>query len=259
MQNTRPEQQGRRAMNTRAKACNRQGPTRKGKTMQILKGDNVYIHHSVKYYGSNHVGNDTMIMENVILGYPTSDIFLMIRDKKLRIEDIDYVGCLIGTNSILRPGVAIYKGTVIGNDVRTGHNVLVREQCEIGNNVLLGTNVVVDNDARIGSFVSIQSSVYIPTGTVIEDHVFLGPNCVFLNDRYPIRRKNAPLQPPIIRKGATIGGNASILPGIEVGEGAFVAANAVVTKNVPPWHLAAGSPARFKKLDKDLQVHNYIY
>jgi acetyltransferase-like isoleucine patch superfamily enzyme len=200
-----------------------------------------------------------MLMENVILGYPTSDIFLQLRDNKDDIESLQYQGCRIGSNTILRPGVSVYKDSVIGNDVRTGHNVLIRERCVIGNNVLLGTNVVVDNNTTIGSFVSIQSSVYIPTGTIIEDYVFLGPNCVLLNDMYPIRIKDAPLKAPIIRKGASIGGNATLLPGIEVGEGALVAASAVVTKNVPPWHLAAGSPARFTKLKKDLQVLNHIY
>lgn len=226
--------------------------------MQIITGKNVYIHSSVKYYGKNYVGDDTMIMENVVLGYPTSDIFLQIRDGQGNIDDLQYDGCRIGINSILRPGVAVYKDTVLGNDVRTGHNVLIREKCTIGNNVLLGTNVVVDNNTTIGSFVSIQSSVYIPTGTTIEDYVFLGPNCVLLNDLFPIRQ-NIPLKAPIIRKGASIGGNASILPGIEVGEGALVAASAVVTKNVPPWHMAVGTPARFIKLKEEHKIYNQIY
>lgn len=227
--------------------------------MKIITGENVYIHESIKYYGINYIGRDTMIMENVILGYPTTDIFFKIRDKKQKIEKLKYEGCKIGNNSILRSGVTIYKDTILGDDVRTGHNVLVRENCEIGNNVLLGTNVVVDNNTKIGSFVSIQSSVYIPTGTIIEDYVFLGPNCVLLNDKYPIRQRKVSLKAPIIKKGATIGGNATLLPGIQIGEGALVSASAVVTKNVPAWHLAIGAPARFIKLKKALKVFNYIY
>ncbi len=225
----------------------------------IVKGTNVFIHDSVKSYGTNHVGDNSMIMENVILGYPTSDIFLELRDNKELIENIKYEGCKIGSNSILRPGVAVYKDTIIGNDVRTGHNVLIREKCVVGNNVLLGTNVVIDNNTKIGNYVSIQSSVYIPTGSTIEDYVFLGPNCVLLNDMYPIRFKGAPLTAPVIRKGASIGGNASLLPGIEVGEGAIVAGGAIVTKNVPAWHMAIGAPARFVELREDLRVYNHIY
>jgi len=227
--------------------------------VHIVRGKNVYIHNSVKSYGTNYVGDNSMIMENVILGYPTSDIFLELRDKNEVIDNLQYEGCKIGSNSILRPGVAVYKDTVIGNDVRTGHNVLIRERCVVGDNVLLGTNVVIDNNTTIGSHVSIQSSVYIPTGTTIADYVFLGPNCVFLNDMYPIRFKGVPLKAPVIRKGASIGGNATLLPGIEVGEGAIIAASSVVTKNVPDWHMAIGAPAKFVKLRKELRQYNYIY
>ncbi|MGV8059399.1 MAG: DapH/DapD/GlmU-related protein [Smithellaceae bacterium] len=227
--------------------------------VRIIKGVNVYIHGSVKSYGTNYVGDNSMIMENVILGYPTSDIFVELRNKNEVVEDLQYEGCKIGSNSILRPGVAVYKDTIIGNDVRTGHNVLIREKCVVGNNVLLGTNVVIDNNSTIGNNVSIQSSVYIPTGSTIEDYVFLGPNCVLLNDMYPIRFKGALLTAPIIRKGASIGGNATLRPGIEVGEGAIVAAGAIVTKNVPAWHMAMGSPAKFVKLKKELCAYNHIY
>jgi len=227
--------------------------------MKIHKGENVYIHESATSYGINHVKDNTIIMENVILGYPTSDIFLHIQSGKQRLEELDYEGCRIGANSILRAGTAVYKGTVIGDDVRTGHNVLVREQCMIGNNVLLGTNVVVDSNTTIANYVSIQSSVYIPMGTVIEDYVFLGPNCVLLNDKYPIRQENTVLKSPVLRNGASIGGNATLLPGIEVGEGALVASGAVVTRDVPPWHMAIGAPAQFIELKEELRTYNYIY
>jgi len=227
--------------------------------MQIIKGENTYIHETVKFYGNNYVGDNSMLMENVIVGYPTSDIFLEIRDGKRDIRDMRYKGSKIGHHTILRSGVIVYKDTTIGNHVRTGHSVLIREKCLVGDNVLLGTNVVVDNNTKIGNFVSIQSGVYIPAGTIIEDYVFLGPNCALLNDMYPVRQKKAVLKAPIIRKGATIGGNATLLPGVEIGEGALVAASAVVTRNVPAWHLAIGVPAKFKKLNKKLQVYNYIY
>jgi acetyltransferase-like isoleucine patch superfamily enzyme len=116
---------------------------------------------------------------------------------------------------------------------------------------------VIDNNTRIGSRVSIQSTVYIPTGTIIEDRVFIGPNAVFLNDRFPVRLEE-PLTAPRIRRGPTIGGNATILPGVTVGEGAFVAAGAIVTADVPPWHLAIGSPARFRRLPARLRRTNKI-
>ena len=87
--------------------------------------------------------------------------------------------------------------------------------------------------------------------------MFIGPNAVFLNDRYPIRVKGK-LEAPRVRRGATIGGNATLLPGVEIGEGAFVAAGATVTRDVPPWTMAIGAPAQIRKLDRKLRVLNRI-
>jgi acetyltransferase-like isoleucine patch superfamily enzyme len=220
-------------------------------------GRGCLLHDTLRTYGRNRIGRQTMILENVILGYPTSDVLLSIMSRRTRNEDLDYEGVKIGHHCIIRSEAVIYRDVVIGDYVRTGHKVLIREHCRIGSHVLVGTNVVIDNDTTIGSRVSIQSTVYIPTGTVIEDRVFIGPNAVFLNDRFPIRGK-VTLSAPTIKRGATIGGNATILPGVTVGEGAMVAAGAIVTKDVPAWHLAIGAPARCKPLPKSLRKINRI-
>jgi acetyltransferase-like isoleucine patch superfamily enzyme len=220
-------------------------------------GRGCLLHDSLITYGRNRVGAHTMILERVILGYPTSDVLLSIMSRRTRNEDLDYAGVVIGHHCIIRSEAVIYRDVVIGNYVRTGHKVLVREQCRIGDHGLVGTNVVIDSGTTIGSRVSIQSTVYIPTGTVIEDQVFIGPNAVFLNDRFPVRIK-APLEAPRICRSATIGGNATILPGVTVGEGALVAAGAVVTRDVPAWHKAIGAPARFEKLPAKLRRINRI-
>ena len=145
----------------------------------------------------------------------------------------------------------------IGNNFITGHNVVIREKTRIGDNVLLGTNTIVEGNTVIGNNVSIQSNVYIPINTVIEDFVFIGPNAVFTNDKYPLR-KDYRLKGPVIRKGATIGANSTLLPSVEVGEGAFVAAGSVVTKDVPPWKLAIGCPAKIRDLPDELKVLNRV-
>ena len=220
-------------------------------------GRGCLLHESLKTYGHNWIGAHSMILENVILGYPTSDVLLKIMHRRTRHEDLDYVGVRIGHHCIIRSEAILYRDVQIGNYVRTGHKVLIRERCRIGHHVLVGTNVVIDNDSTIGSRVSIQSTVYIPTKTIIEDWVFIGPNAVFTNDRFPIRLK-APLAAPRIRRGATIGANATILPGVVVGEGAMVAAGAIVTNNVPSWHLAIGAPARFETLPPRLRRQNRI-
>lgn len=208
-------------------------------------------------YGINTIGRDCTILENVTLGYPSGRIMGEILASGRRAEDYPFRGVSIGDGAIVRPGTTIYCDVAVGNGFRTGHNALIRESTVIGDSVLVGTNVVIDGNCRIGSHVSIQSNAYIPTNTVLEDHVFLGPCSVLANDKYPVRVPYA-LKGPVIRRGASIGGNATLLPGVEVGEGAMVAAGALVTKDVPPWKLAIGCPAKIAELPETLRNLNRI-
>ncbi|MCO6451739.1 MAG: N-acetyltransferase [Caldilineales bacterium] len=111
----------------------------------------------------------------------------------------------------------------------------------------------MDGHVDIGNYVSIQSRVYIPTHTSIGDYVFIGPGAVLTNDKYPLRQRDA-YQPagPQLANHVTIGANATLLPGVTIGEGAVVAAGAVVTKDVPAWSLAVGSPAVIRPLPESL-------
>lgn len=163
----------------------------------------------------------------------------------------------IGKNALLRSNTVIYNDVEIGNDFQTGHGVLVREKTKIGDKVLLGTNSVIEGHADIGSKISIQSNVYIPKNSYIEDKVFIGPCACFTNDRYPLRA-DYKLKGPVINKGASIGANSTFLSGIEVGEGAMVAAGAIVTRDIPPYYLAIGAPAKMKPLPKHFKTLNDI-
>ncbi|UTB33257.1 MAG: acetyltransferase [Methanobacterium sp. ERen5] len=163
----------------------------------------------------------------------------------------------IGKNSIIRSNSIIYDDVEIGNNFISGHGVTIREKTNIGDNVLVGTNSVIEGHCDIGNNVSIQSNVYIPTNTVIEDHVFIGPCACFTNDKYPIRI-DFDLKGPTIRKGASVGANSTFLSNIEVGEGAMVAAGAIVTMDIPDYFLAIGAPARIKPLPKKLKKLNKI-
>jgi acetyltransferase-like isoleucine patch superfamily enzyme len=225
--------------------------------MAIDQGSNVYMHQSVRAYGRNRVGDDSLVLEEVILGHPTADVLLELKARKSSSEYVDYEGTHIGANAVIRSHAVFYRDVVMGHHVRTGHRVLVREGCRIGNHVLIGSNVVIDNNCTIGNNVSLQTNVYIPTGTAISDDVFMGPHCVILNDPFPIR-DGSTIDPVVIERGVSVGGNATILPGVTLHEGCFVAAGAVVTKNVPPWHLAIGSPATFRELPQDLKTFNRI-
>lgn len=200
-------------------------------------------------YKNVRIGKNAIIQDGVYIGLPSREY--------LTKGEEEWSLTTIGNNAVIRCGTKIYCAVQIGNNFKTGHNVLVREKTIIGNNVLVGTNTVIDGQTKIGSNISIQSMVYIPTNTIIEDYVFIGPNAVFTNDKYPIRIK-AKLTGPILRKGTTIGANATVLAGIEIGEGAVIAAGAVVTKNIPAWSIAVGNPARIKDLPDKLKILNII-
>ncbi|WP_254861446.1 acyltransferase [Halovivax gelatinilyticus] len=163
----------------------------------------------------------------------------------------------IGAESTIRAGTIVYDDVVMGAGCQTGHYALIRELTELGDNVLVGTNAVIDGRTTVGQNVSIQSGVYIPSDTTIGDDVFLGPYAVLTNDPYPIRQ-DVSLEGPTLEDGVSVGANATILPGVTVGEGSFVAAGAIVTEDVPPETLAVGAPATHRSLPAKLQPPNEI-
>ena len=134
----------------------------------------------------------------------------------------------------------------IGKGTTIWHFSHVMRDCVIGERCNIGQNVVVSPQCRIGSNVKIQNNVSLYTGVILEDDVFCGPSAVFtnvINPRAHIPRKSE-YRPTLVRRGASIGANATIVCGHTVGEYAFIAAGAVVTQDVPPFALMAGVPAR---------------
>jgi acetyltransferase-like isoleucine patch superfamily enzyme len=188
-------------------------------------------------YGKNTIGESPTIFEGVLIGFPS----------RARMGTRGFRGASIGKQAVLRPGTVIYCDVIIGDYFQTGHNVLVREETTIGDHVAIGTSTIIEGRTSIGNHVNLQSMVYIPTDTIIEDSVFIGPNTVLTNDPYP-PHGGVDLRGPVIRRGASIGANATILPGVEIGERALVGAGAIVTRDVPPGMLAIGAPARWKDL-----------
>ena len=191
----------------------------------------------MRQYGKNRVGERSRIFDPVILGFPP----------RYYLDNNEYDGCTIGCDAIIRPGTTIYADVIIGDFFSSGHNTFIREKTVIGSHVSLGTNVIIEGYSSIGDYASLQSLVYVPSYTKIGSHVFIGPNTVLTNDRYPPHGGNN-LEGPIIEDNASIGANVTILPGVCIGEGSLVAAGSVVTRDVPSRMLAIGSPARFKKL-----------
>jgi acetyltransferase-like isoleucine patch superfamily enzyme len=149
----------------------------------------------------------------------------------------------------------IYADTDVGPGLTTGHRVLIREQTTLGEDVLVGTDTVIEDHCEVGSHVRLQTGVYLPSYTTVGDRVFVGPRATMTNDPYPVRQ-SADLVGPTLADDATVGANATLLPGVHVGERAFVAAGAVVTEDVPADTLAVGAPARHRPLPADLAGGN---
>ncbi len=145
----------------------------------------------------------------------------------------------------IHPSAIIDEGAIIGQGTRIWHFTHIMPGARVGENCNIGQNVFIDNNVTIGNGVKIQNNVSIYNGVVIEDDVFLGPSMVFtnvVNPRSFIERK-AEFRKTLVRRGATIGANATLLCGLEIGEYALVGAGAVVTRDIPAFALATGNPA----------------
>jgi UDP-2-acetamido-3-amino-2,3-dideoxy-glucuronate N-acetyltransferase len=156
-----------------------------------------------------------------------------------------YFGSMEGNKYFVHPSSIIDEGAIIGKGTRIWHFCHVMPEAHIGAKCIIGQNVYIDNHVVIGNGVKIQNNVSVYTGVVIEDDVFLGPSMVFtnvINPRSFIERKTE-FKNTIVRKGATIGANATIICGVEIGMYAMIGAGAVITKDVPAFALMRGNPA----------------
>jgi acetyltransferase-like isoleucine patch superfamily enzyme len=145
----------------------------------------------------------------------------------------------------VHPTAEVEEGARIGPGTRVWHLTHVRSTARIGAGCTIGRNVYVDADVIIGDLVKVQNNVSVYVGVTLEDEVFVGPSAVFTNDLRP-RAQNPDwvVTPTLVRRGASIGANATVVCGTEIGEYAMVAAGSVVTRDVRPHQLVAGNPAR---------------
>jgi UDP-2-acetamido-3-amino-2,3-dideoxy-glucuronate N-acetyltransferase len=149
-------------------------------------------------------------------------------------------------NFFAHPTAVIDEGCTIGEGTKIWHFSHVMPNCIIGQKCNLGQNVVVSPDVILGNNVKVQNNVSIYTGVICEDDVFLGPSMVFtnvINPRSAVVRKSE-YKTTRVKKGASIGANATVICGNTIGEYALIGAGAVITKDVPPYALVVGNPAR---------------
>ncbi len=146
--------------------------------------------------------------------------------------------------SLIHPSADV-QTKAVGAGTRIWQYVVVLPGARIGRDCNLNAHCLVENDVVIGDRVTLKSGVYLWDGTTVEDDVFIGPNATFTNDKFPrSRRKPAEFQRIVLKRGASIGANATILGGVTIGEGAIVGAGSVVTRDVPPGVMVRGNPAR---------------
>jgi acetyltransferase-like isoleucine patch superfamily enzyme len=164
-------------------------------------------------------------------------------------------GLDVGDDVTVCSGAVVYAGATLANAVIVGDQSQVRERATVGPRTVLGRGSTIDFDAHVGARVSIQTLVYLTALTVVEDDVFIGPGVITTNDDTMGRHPHGEaLRGPVLRRACRIGGGATLTPGVVIGEEAFVAAGAVVTKDVAARAVVMGVPARVVRRvgDEDL-------
>ena len=160
----------------------------------------------------------------------------------------------LGPGTVVSTGAVVFAGSSLGERVIVGDQACVRERCTIGDDVVIGRGSLVENDTEVGARTKIQADAYVTAYSLLEEDVFIAPCVVTANDNFMGRteRRHKLRRGPTIRRGARVGAAAVLLPGIVVGEEAFVGAGAVVLRDVPPRAVVVGNPARaIREVPKD--------
>ena len=186
------------------------------------------------------IGEGCKILDYAVVGkQPTLSPRSTARREELRPLEL-------GAGTVVSTGAVVFAGTTIGEGVIVGDQACVRERCTIGDDVVIGRGSLVENDTSVGTLTKIQAHAYITAYSLLEDNVFIAPCVITTNDNFMGRteQRHELVKGPTIRRGARVGGGAVLLPGIEIGEEAFIGAGAVVIRDVPARALMVGNPAR---------------
>ncbi len=220
----------------------RRRPRARGAAGDARRGEGMSaeIHPTAVVYPGTVLGEGVKVLEHAVVGKQPS---LSPRSTAKRDP---LPPATIGDGTIVSTGAVVFAGSEIGARVILGDQSCVRERVVVGDDVVIGRGSLVENDTTIGALTKIQAEAYITAYSTLEEQVFIAPCVVTTNDNFMGRteRRHELIKGPTIRRGARVGGGAVLLPGIEIGEEAFVGAGAVVTRDVPARMLVVGSPAR---------------
>jgi len=211
------------------------------------------IHPTAIVYPGTKLGDGVKVLEHAVVGKQPA---LSPRSTAKREE---LPPAEIGDGTIVSTGAIVFAGAKIGARVILGDQSCVRERVVVGDDVVIGRGSLVENDTTIGAMTKIQADAYITAYSTLEEHVFIAPCVVTTNDDFMGRteRRHELVKGPTIRRGARVGGGSILLPGVEIGEEAFVGAGAVVTKDVEPRMLVVGNPARvLRPVNEDELLEN---
>jgi serine O-acetyltransferase len=220
----------------------------------VIIGNDCIIGHNVVIRKGTKIGNSVRIDDNTVVGKQP------LRSKRSIFKsDKKYTPAIIGDECLIGALVVIYTGCEISNNVLIADSAAVREDVKIGEFTIIGRSCTVENFTTIGKKCKLETNSYITAYSVVEDYCFIAPGVVTTNDNYLGRTEERfkHFKGVTVRKGGRIGGGAVILPGIEIGEDAVIAAGAVVTKNVPAKEIYIGMPAkRFKDTPPEQLLEN---
>ncbi len=209
-------------------------------------GGNVVIH------AGTLLGHGVVIQDSVVLGKPLA----LGPRSTASLEPPPPT--TIGDGATICAGAVVVAGATIGEGAVVGDQAQVRERASVGAGSVIGRGSAVDNDVSVGDRVRVQTGCYLTAYSVIEDDVFVAPGVTLTNDDTMGRHdRDYRLRGATLRRACRVGGGAVLTPGVEIGEEAFVAAGAVVTRDVPPRSVVMGVPARVVRevADEDLLEH----
>jgi dTDP-4-amino-4,6-dideoxygalactose transaminase/acetyltransferase-like isoleucine patch superfamily enzyme len=207
----------------------------------VVLEQGVELGHHVVIHKGTRVGAGTIVGDGTVLGrQPRPAATSTVK------AESELSPPLIGKNCTIGTGVIVYHGTEMQDSCFLGDNSSVRENCQLGEAVLIGQRVVVENNVRIGDYAKVQTGAYLTASTKLEEHVFIAPMVTTTNDNYMGRteKRFAAKSGSTFKKGCRVGGGVTLLPGVTIGKEAFIAAGSIVPRDVPPYQLVMGSPAR---------------
>ena len=203
-------------------------------------GDGVRLGHYVVVHAGTVLGDGVIVDDHAVLGKRPH----VSRTSTLELTEL--APLIVGSGTYVGAQAVLYAGTVVEAEAFVADSAQIRERCRIGRRVVVGRAVTIENDCTVGDYTKLQTAAYLTAHSTVEDHVFIAPQVTTTNDPYIARTtaRHAAIAGPHIHRAARIGAGAVLLPGVDIGQEALVAAGSVVTRDVPAYRVVMGVPAR---------------